>query len=48
MGYLVLQGGAEFGGLMIEVDRRALALAGGRDAAIEIIPAAAAPEDDDG
>ena len=39
-----MQGGAEFGGLMIEVDRRAMALAGGRDAAIEIIPAAAAPD----
>ena len=43
-GYLVLEGGGEFGGGMDEVDRRALALAGGADAAIDIIPAAAAPD----
>lgn len=45
MGYLVLEGGAEFGGRMIEADRRALALAGGKDAVVVIIPAAAAPDD---
>ena len=44
MGYLLLEGGAEFGGRMIEADRRALALAGGKDAAVAIIPAAAAPD----
>lgn len=44
MGYLVLEGGAEFGGRMIEADRRALALAGGKDALVAIIPAAAAPD----
>lgn len=44
MGYLVLEGGAEFGGRMAEPDRRALALAGGPEAPIVIIPTAAAPD----
>jgi cyanophycinase len=44
MGYLVLQGGSEFGGLMRASDLRAIALAGGRDAAVAIVPAAAAPD----
>ena len=44
MGYIVLEGGAEFGGLMSEPDLRALALAGGFDARLSIIPAAAAPD----
>ena len=44
MGFLVLQGGAEFGGLMKISDLRALALAGGSDAVVSIIPAAAAPD----
>ncbi|MBT8361147.1 MAG: Type 1 glutamine amidotransferase-like domain-containing protein, partial [Deltaproteobacteria bacterium] len=35
----------EFGGRMIEADRRALALAGGKDAVVAIIPAAAAPDE---
>ncbi len=39
-----MEGGAEFGGLMSEPDRRALALAGGFDARLSIIPAAAAPD----
>ena len=43
-GYLLLEGGAEFGGQMSEPDRRAVALAGGNDAQISIIPAAAAPD----
>ena len=43
-GYLVLQGGAEFSGGMEDVDRRALALAGGVDVSVDIIPAAAAPD----
>jgi cyanophycinase len=43
-GYLVLEGGAEFGGRMAEPDRRAIALAGGFDATISIIPTAAAPD----
>jgi len=43
-GYLVLEGGAEFSGHMKEVDRRALVMAGGADAAVDIIPAAAAPD----
>ena len=43
-GYLVLEGGAEFGGKMAEPDRRAIELAGGFDAPICIIPTAAAPD----
>lgn len=43
-GYLLLEGGAEFGGKMVEPDRRAIALAGGVDAIISIIPTAAAPD----
>ena len=43
-GYLVLEGGAEFGGKMAEPDRRALVLAGGFDAPVRIIPTAAAPD----
>lgn len=43
-GFLVLEGGAEFGGRMAEVDRRALALAGGLRAAVRIVPTAAAPD----
>jgi cyanophycinase len=44
IGYLLLEGGAEFGGQMAEPDRRAIELAGGPDAAITIIPTAAAPD----
>jgi cyanophycinase len=44
MGYLLLAGGAEFGGRMSEPDLRAIELAGGFDAPICIIPAAAAPD----
>jgi cyanophycinase len=43
-GYLLLEGGAEFGGKMAEPDRRAIDLAGGPDAPVAIIPAAAAPD----
>ncbi|MEO8970305.1 MAG: cyanophycinase [Ktedonobacteraceae bacterium] len=43
-GYLLLEGGAEFGGRMSEPDRRAIELAGGHDAYISIIPTAAAPD----
>jgi cyanophycinase len=43
-GYLLLEGGAEFGGAMAEPDQRALELAGGADASVAIIPAAAAPD----
>lgn len=43
-GYLLLEGGAEFGGRMAEPDRRAIELAGGSDALITIIPTAAAPD----
>lgn len=42
-GYILLAGGAEFGGLMSQCDLRALALAGGREARVSIIPTAAAP-----
>jgi len=44
MGYLLLEGGAEFGGRMRDPDLRALELAGGFDASLRIIPAAAAPD----
>ena len=44
MGYILLAGGAEFGGRMKEPDRRAIELAGGFGANISIIPAAAAPD----
>lgn len=43
-GYLLLEGGAEFGGRMSEPDLRAMELAGGFDAPIAIIPTAAAPD----
>ena len=44
MGYIVLEGGAEFGGEMAAPDRRALELAGGLDVPVSIIPTAAAPD----
>ena len=44
MGYLLLEGGAEFGGRMSEPDLRAINLAGGVDAPIAIITTAAAPD----
>lgn len=46
-GYILLEGGAEFGGRMSEPDTRAIELAGGVDAAISIIPTAAAPDNND-
>ncbi|MDJ0988060.1 MAG: Type 1 glutamine amidotransferase-like domain-containing protein [Desulfobacterales bacterium] len=45
MGYILLAGGAEFGGQMAAPDRRAMTLAGGPKALINIVPAAAAPDD---
>jgi cyanophycinase len=47
MGYLLLEGGAEFGGSMREPDLKAIELAGGFDAPIRIIPTAAAPDHND-
>jgi cyanophycinase len=44
MGYLLLEGGAEFGGRMRDPDLRAIELAGGFDVPIRIIPTAAAPD----
>lgn len=44
MGYLLLEGGAEFGGQMRDPDLRAIELAGGFDVPIRIIPTAAAPD----
>ena len=44
MGILLLEGGCEFQGKMVEPDRKALALAGGKNAKIVIIPTAAAPD----
>lgn len=41
---LLLAGGAEFGGQMAIPDRQALALAGGEDAPVVILPTAAAPD----
>lgn len=41
-GYILLEGGSEFGGAMAEVDRRAMELAGGADVPIVILPTAAA------
>jgi cyanophycinase len=46
-GYILLEGGAEFGGQMAAPDRRALELAGGLQAPVNIIPAAAAPDHND-
>lgn len=43
-GYILLEGGAEFGGLMSIPDRRAIELAGGPAAPLRIIPTAAAPD----
>lgn len=43
-GYLLLEGGAEFGGKMAEPDLRAIALAGGPNTLLSIIPTAAAPD----
>ena len=47
MGYLLLEGGAEFGGGMREPDLKVIELAGGFDAPIRIIPTAAAPDQND-
>ncbi len=44
MGYLLLEGGAEFGGQMREPDLKAIELAGGFEAPIRIVPTAAAPD----
>ena len=44
MGYILLAGGAEFGGRMSDPDRQAMMRAGGPDVPIRIIPAAAAPD----
>jgi cyanophycinase len=44
-GFILLAGGAEFGGRMAEPDRRAMALAGGKSAPVRILPTAAAPDD---
>ncbi len=43
-GYILLEGGAEFGGYMAEPDLRAIQLAGGLEAVVSIIPTAAAPD----
>jgi cyanophycinase len=43
-GYILLEGGAEFGGRMADPDHRAIALAGGSSVPISIIPTAAAPD----
>lgn len=43
-GYVLLEGGAEFGGQMAEPDQQAILLAGGPEVQISIIPTAAAPD----
>jgi len=43
-GYILLEGGAEFGGQMAKPDKHALELAGGSDAQVSIIPTAAFPD----
>ncbi len=43
-GYILLAGGAEFGGRMASPDQRAIYLAGGSGVPVRIIPAAAAPD----
>ncbi len=43
-GYILLEGGAEFGGRMADPDRAAMAAAGGPNAPVAVIPAAAAPD----
>lgn len=43
-GFILLEGGAEFGGRMAEPDQRAIELAGGPNSPIRIIPAAAVPD----
>jgi cyanophycinase len=48
MGYLLLEGGAEFGGRMRDPDLKAIELAGGLDSPIRIIPTAAAPDNNHG
>ena len=45
MGYILLEGGAEFNGEMAAPDLRAIKLAGGPGIALRVIPAAAAPDD---
>lgn len=44
MGFIVLEGGAEFRGRMADPDRLAIKLAGGLDALVCILPTAAAPD----
>jgi cyanophycinase len=44
MGYILLAGGAEFSGRMASPDRRAITLAGGNASPVDIVPAAAAPD----
>src|ERR671925_180177 len=47
MGYLLLEGGAEFGGRMRDPDLKAIELAGGVEGRGRIIPSAAAPDHND-
>jgi cyanophycinase len=47
MGFILLEGGNEFKGAMKTADERAMVVAGGCAASIRVIPAAAAPDDND-
>jgi len=43
-GYILLEGGSEFGGAMAKPDLRSIELAGGFEAPVSILPTAAAPD----
>ncbi len=43
-GYILLEGGAEFGGRMAQPDLRAIELAGGIEVPVCILPTAAVPD----
>jgi cyanophycinase len=47
MGFVLLEGGSEFCAGMAAADERGIAVGGGKAAPIRIIPAAAAPDDND-
>lgn len=44
MGYILLEGGSEFMGMMADADQRAIQASGGKEAPVVILPTAAAPD----
>jgi len=48
MGFVLLEGGREFNGGMAAADERAMAVCGGRELPVRIIPAAASPDNNHG